>query len=74
MNLALMRYKSDCEVVAIANACDVAYEQAAKALNWRLLPSGLENPVFGNPWNLLKECFACVGGYALFERKLKLYI
>jgi len=52
--LALMRDQTDCEVAAIANACGVAYEQAKAALDWRRLPKGAENPVYGNPWNLYR--------------------
>ncbi|HPW59468.1 MAG TPA: hypothetical protein PLK58_12550 [Candidatus Rifleibacterium sp.] len=33
MTLELMRETTDCEVVAIANACGVTYEQAKAALN-----------------------------------------
>lgn len=47
-----MRENSDCEVAALATACQVSYDQAKAALNWRKLPMGAENPVFGNSLNL----------------------
>jgi hypothetical protein len=50
----LMRYQTDCEVAALATALNITWEEARKALDWRRLPKGLENPVFGNPWNLYK--------------------
>lgn len=52
--LVLMREKTDCEIPVIANACGVTYDEAKAALNWRRLPKGTENPVFGNPWNLYR--------------------
>lgn len=54
MPLVLMRNSTDCEIPVIANACDVTYEQAKAALSWRNLFGPLENPVFGNPWNLYR--------------------
>lgn len=43
---------TDCEVAAIATSTGKSYEESKKALSWRDLWSWLENPVFGNPWNL----------------------
>lgn len=54
MNIVLMKFETDCEVAAIATACGIDYEKAKKALGWRDLPGGLENPIFGNPWNLYR--------------------
>lgn len=54
MKPVLMRHETDCEVAAIATACEVSYEQSRDALGWRKLPEGAENPVFGNPWNLYR--------------------
>jgi len=50
--IVLMRTKTDCEVASIATATGKTYEESKKALSWRDLWSWLENPVFGNPWNL----------------------
>lgn len=50
----LMRYQTDCEVAALATALNITWEEAQKALDWRRLPKGLENPVFGNPLNLYR--------------------
>lgn len=58
--LVLMRGKTDCEVAAIGNACEVGYEQALDALDYRRLPKGLENPILGNPWNLYRALI-CLG-------------
>jgi hypothetical protein len=52
--LVLMRGKTDCEVATIGNACEVSYEKALDALDYRRLPKGLENPILGNPWNLYR--------------------
>ena len=49
----LMREERDCHVAVIATACQVSYEEAAKALNHIKL-GGLESPVFSNPWNLYR--------------------
>lgn len=54
MNIVLMEHETDCEVAAIATACQVSYDKAETALGWVDLPGGLENPVFGNPFNLHK--------------------
>lgn len=54
MNIILMEHDTDCEVAAIATACQVSYDEAESALGWRKLPLGAENPVFGNPLNLHK--------------------
>lgn len=54
MNVVLMRSKTDCEVAALATALGITWEEAQKALDWQRLPKGLENPVFGNPWNLYR--------------------
>lgn len=54
MTLELMRDLTDCEVPVIANACGVTYDQAKAALDWRRLPKGVENPIYGNPWNLYR--------------------
>ena len=50
--IVTMRHQTDCEVAAIATAANVSWEQARDALNWRELPLGAENPVFGNPENV----------------------
>lgn len=47
-----MRSKTDCEVAALATALNITWEESQKALDWRRLPKGLENPVFGNPLNI----------------------
>lgn len=52
MKIILMEHDTDCEVAAIATACQVSYDKAETALGWRKLPAGLENPIFGNPINL----------------------
>ena len=52
--VVLMRYQTDCEVAALATALNITWEEAQKALDWRRLPKGLENPVFGNPINLYR--------------------
>ena len=52
--VVLMRYQTDCEVAALATALNITWEEAQKALDWQRLPKGLENPVFGNPWNLYR--------------------
>lgn len=49
----LMRYKTDCEVAAIATACGVDWVTACAALHWRKMPGVLE-VIFANPWNLYK--------------------
>ena len=54
MKIVLMEHETDCEVAAIATACQVSYDKAESALGWVDLPGGLENPVFGNPINLHK--------------------
>ena len=54
MTPILMRHDTDCEVAALATACEVSYEEARKALGWKKLPLGAENPVFGNPINLYR--------------------
>ena len=54
MNVVLMRSKTDCEVAALATALGITWEEAQKALYWRRLAKGLENPVLGNPWNLYR--------------------
>lgn len=54
LNIVTMRHQTDCEAAAIATALQISYEEAKKALDWHRLPSGLENPVFGNPWNLYR--------------------
>jgi hypothetical protein len=54
LKVILMRESSDCEVAAIATACGVEYEEAEKALGWRKLPLGAENPIYGNSLNLHK--------------------
>ena len=54
MNIVLMREERDCHVAAIATACQVTYEEAAKALNHVDLPGPLESPIFSNPWNLYR--------------------
>lgn len=50
----LMRRGTDCEVAALATALGITWEQARDLLSWRDLPGPLENPVFGNPWNLYR--------------------
>lgn len=52
MNVVTMQHSTDCEVAALATACQCSYDKAKSALNWADLPGGLENPVFGNPLNL----------------------
>ena len=47
-----MRKDTDCEVAMIATACGVSYETACKAIGWKDLPSELENPIYGNPYNV----------------------
>jgi len=47
-----MEHETDCEVAAIATACQVSYDKAETALGWKDLPGNLENPIFGNPINL----------------------
>jgi hypothetical protein len=54
MNVVLMRGKTDCEVAMLATALQISYEDAKAALDWRKLPQGLENPVFGNPYNVYR--------------------
>lgn len=54
MELVTMKAASDCEVAALATVCGVSYDDARCALGWRVLPFGLENPVFGNPHNLYR--------------------
>jgi len=46
--------KRDCAVAAIGTACNVSYDQAAKALNHIDLPGPLESPILSNPWNLYR--------------------
>lgn len=46
--------KRDCAVAAIGTACNVSYDQAAKALNHVDLPGSLESPILSNPWNLYR--------------------
>lgn len=43
---------TDCEVAAIATSTGKTYKESQKALSWRDLWSWLENPFFGNPWNV----------------------
>ena len=50
--LVLMKYDSDCEVAVIASITGSSWDKARCKLNWIDLPSGLENPLFGNPYNL----------------------
>jgi hypothetical protein len=50
----LMRYQNDCEVAALATALGISWEKARDFLGWLDLPGQLENPVFGNPWNLYR--------------------
>jgi hypothetical protein len=52
--VVLMRSKTDCEVAALATALGITWEESQKLLDWRRLPKGLENPVFGNPLNLYR--------------------
>lgn len=52
--IVLMREATDCEVAALATALGITWEQARDLLSWRDLPGPLENPVFGNPWNLYR--------------------
>jgi hypothetical protein len=54
MSIVLMQTKTDCEVAAVATATETTYDKAKKALSWRDLPGGAENPVYGNPWNLYR--------------------
>lgn len=54
MNIVTMRTQTDCEVAAIATACGVSWTEAAEAVGWKNLPYSLENPIYGNPWNLYR--------------------
>jgi hypothetical protein len=54
LNIITMQHQTDCEVAAIATALQISYDEAKKALDWHRLPNGLENPAFGNPWNLYR--------------------
>lgn len=54
LKIITMQHQTDCEVAAIATALQISYDEAKKALDWHRLPNGLENPVFGNPWNLYR--------------------
>ena len=54
MNIILMEHKTDCEVAALATACQVSYDDAETALGWRKLVAGLESPIMGNPINLYR--------------------
>ena len=49
--VVLMREKTDCEVAMIATECEVTYEKACKVVGWKDLPYGIENPLYGNPYN-----------------------
>lgn len=51
-NIVKMKYDTDCEVAMVATECGVSWETAKDALNWKDLISGLENPLFGNPYNV----------------------
>jgi len=52
MKIVTMKHDTDCEVAMLATALQVDYETACKAINWKKLPYGLENPVYGNPYNV----------------------
>lgn len=47
-----MRYDTDCEVAMLATECKLSWETVRNALNWKQLKYGLENPFFGNPYNV----------------------
>ena len=54
LKIITMQHQTDCEVAAIATALGITWEESRKLLDWRRLPKGLENPIFGNPWNLYR--------------------
>jgi hypothetical protein len=49
----LMRYPADCEVAGVATITGETWEKARAAMGWRDLPGDLENPVYGNPVNVV---------------------
>lgn len=51
-NIVLMRYNTDCEVAALATVTSTDYETARKAVGWKKLALSLENPMYGNPYNV----------------------
>ena len=54
LKIITMQHQTDCEVAALATALGITWEESQKLLDWRRLPKGLENPIFGNPWNLYR--------------------
>ena len=54
LKIITMQHQTDCEVAAIATATGKSWGEARDALSWEPLNYGLENPVFGNPYNLYR--------------------
>jgi hypothetical protein len=51
-DVVLMRFPADCEVGVVGTVCRVTWERAREVIGWKDLPGDIENPVFGNPWNV----------------------